>query len=136
MKHFFVTLVFALVFISGLSAQAQKTFVKSVPIETASVMELQLQGEVAVKEWDRDFIRVSVSVDLLNSSEEVLKRLAKLGRYDLQFRKEGATLFVEMPKMKHTVSTNGVELQEQLKIELFVPSGFFVNIGKNTAESF
>jgi hypothetical protein len=54
----------------ALGAKSQKTFVKSVSAETASVLELQMPGKVKI---------ISVTVDL-NISEEILKHLTSVAR--------------------------------------------------------
>jgi len=127
MKQLFITLMFAMLCSFSVSAQSQKSFIKSIELNAATV-ELQLPGEVTAKEWDKDFVRITVSVDLLNSSEEILKRLASVGRYELQSREEGGILIIELPKIAQVVAIKGTTLQEVLKFEVMYPQNTGINI--------
>ena len=127
MKQLFITLMFAMFCSMSVSAQSQKSFIKSIEMNASSI-ELQLPGEVTAKEWDKDFVRITVSVDLLNSSEEILKRLASVGRYELQSREEGGVLIIELPKMAQVVAIKGTTLQEVLKFEVMYPQNASINI--------
>ncbi len=127
MKQLFITLMFAMLCSIAVSAQSQKSFIKSIEMNASSI-ELQLPGEVTAKEWDKDFVRITVSVDLTNSSEEILKRLASVGRYELQSREENGVLIIELPKMAQVVAIKGITLQEVLKFEVMYPQNAGVNI--------
>lgn len=117
------TLIFS--FSVGASAQAEKTLVKSLPIETATIA-LSLPGKVTITEWDKDFARLTTSVQLKNFNETILKRLAEVGRYELTSNTENGQFVLTMPKVAKQVTIKGVELKEIFEFTIMVPEGVTV----------
>ena len=117
------TLIFS--FSIGASAQAEKTLVKSLPIETSTIA-LSLPGKVTISEWDKDFARLTTSVQLKNFNETILKRLTEVGRYELISNTENGQLLLTMPKVAKQVTIKEVKLKEVFEFTIMVPKGVTV----------
>lgn len=111
----------------SVQAQIQKTFVKSLVLESRSVIA-DLDGEVVFEEWDKDFVRVTATVQLTNFDEEMLKRLAIAGRYDLQSSLEDGAMYIRMPKLAKQIEIRGQKLEDKVYYKIAVPEGSLVDI--------
>jgi hypothetical protein len=130
MKYFYATTILLAIFISfaafGQSPQAEKTVIKSIPIQTAATATFELPGEVSASEWDKEYIRVTATIKVLNSSENILDRLIMVGRYEIQATEVDGELIIQMPKMMHHIAVKGVDLEEVLEFEVNVPKNFVI----------
>lgn len=128
MRNLITLLVLVLGLATQVAAQSQKTLVKSIAIEDASSVVLALEGKIETSEWNEPYIRIVTNIEVTNFDENILKRLVLVGRYNIETTNvEGKTL-VEMPKIAHFVTIKGVDLQEQLTFEVFVPKGVNVEL--------
>jgi hypothetical protein len=119
---------------SSLYAQSQKIFVKSLALES-SVVVADLEGEVTFVEWDKEFVRVTATVQVLNFDEEMLKRLAVAGRYDLVSKLEEGGMYIRMPKLAKEIVIRGQKLEERVRYEIAVPQKTIVEIEKQTKQT-
>lgn len=126
MKHL-LTILFFLLTVQMSFAQSQKTFVKSLTADAATVV-VDLEGQTAVNEWNENFIRVITTVELTNSSEEILKRLVAVGRYSLESETIDGVMTLTMPKLATKVNVKGELLNEIVQYEIFVPQGLSVTV--------
>ena len=107
---------------TSVSAQGQRSFVKPIEVGTNDVL-FDLPGEVTINEWDNDFVMITATVDLLNASDDILKRLFLAGRYAISSTdNDDGSLSVTMPKMEIKVTMRGVTLEEKISYEISVPS--------------
>ena len=118
------------------NAQAEKTLIKSLPLNEATAVKLDLLGRVTVKKWDKDFIRLTVDIQLQNFNETILKHLIEVGRYDLVTDQTAGQLLVAMPNIAKTVTIRGTELRERFKYTIAVPEGLSVEFQQPRALSF
>ena len=118
--------------ITTTNAQVEKTFVKSLAVETttgkATVATMTLPGKVEMTEWNNNYISVTTNLTITNMSENIVKQLIAVGRYNLvtTLDEDAQTLTVEMPKMAHHVTVKGVDVIENVTFEINVPKGFQV----------
>ena len=109
-------------FSTSLFAQGQRSFVKPIEVGTNDVL-FDLPGEITVNEWDNDFVMITATVDLLNASDDILKRLFLAGRYTIQSTdNDDGSLSVTMPKLEIKVTMRGVTLEEKIRYEVSVPA--------------
>ncbi len=128
MKKLLTVLVIVLGLTTIINAQTVKTLTKSVALNQTQKAYAVLPGEVAVSEWNENFIRVTTIVKVENMSENIVKRLVMVGRYSLETKedKSGDMMFIKMPKVAHHVTVQGVELDESYSFEINYPKGFKV----------
>jgi recombinational DNA repair protein RecT len=109
-----------LVLSTSIFAQAEKTLLKSVLINTGTA-SIELPGEVSVSTWDKPYIRVTATIKTTNFTEEVLKRIVSAGRYDIQGIQENGLTIINMPKLGNQVTIGGVKMVEIFKFEVQIP---------------
>ncbi len=134
MKHIFTILIFTLLFAQSATAQSQKTFVKSLTLESNEILA-DLDGTMTVSEWDKDFVRITATVNVTNFSEEILKRLFIVGRYSLEAALENEIMVIRMPKLATKVTIKGKELKEKVSYQISVPRGTIVHQKENNTLS-
>ncbi len=115
-----LTIVFSWLCITAMFAQGEKVFVKSLTLTTSSVVT-DLEGKVTFEEWDKDFVRVQVTVKIHNTEEQIIQRLAAVGRYDIIGENKDGNLLITMPKIATPVRIKGVLLQEEITYQILVP---------------
>ncbi len=119
MKQILFTLTM-LVLSTSIFAQAEKTLLKSVLINTGTA-SIELPGEVSVSTWDKPYIRVTATIKTTNFTEEVLKRIVSAGRYEIQASQEDGLTVISMPKLINQVTIGGVKMVEIFKFEVQMP---------------
>jgi len=62
----------------------EKTLVKSFNLQGNDVIDLALEGDIQINEWNSNVIRVEMLITLQNGNEMLLKSLIKAGRYNLK----------------------------------------------------
>ncbi len=120
MKNVIATLALLLFFVATSFAQAEQSLVKSLSV-AQSVAVLDLPGEVHSSLWDKDFIRITATIKVTNSSDDILKKLVMVGRYEIQSSEVDGQLLITMPKIEQTVIIKGVELSEIISFEVQMP---------------
>jgi hypothetical protein len=122
MKQFLLHIIFALVLAGQAFGQAEATLVKSLPTNGLTAT-IELPGEVSSSEWDKDYIRVTINIKAENTTEQILKRLVSIGRYELQNSDKEGEISISMPKIAHLVTIKGVDLIERFSFEVQLPKG-------------
>jgi hypothetical protein len=126
MKKLLTVLVLVFGLTTIINAQTVKTLTKSVALNQTQKAYAVLPGEVAVSEWNENFIRVTTTVKVENMSDNIVKRLIMVGRYGLETKedKSGDMMIIKMPKVAHHVTVQGVELDESYSFEIYCPKGY------------
>lgn len=130
MKRWMITFLLAAVCTVFSWAQAQKTFVKSVPLNGMHHVVAAVQGDVNTSKWDSDYLRVTVTVEVSNFSEDILKRLVEVGRYDIQAVEQNGAIYLTMPKINTPVSIKGTQLVEKITYEIVAPQKVVVDVNQ------
>ncbi|TAK33563.1 MAG: hypothetical protein EPO28_17150 [Saprospiraceae bacterium] len=113
----------------------EKTFVKAFNLEGNLTVFIDLDGEVEVKTWPEEQMRLLMNVHLENGSDVMLKSLMQAGRYSLQSEEltKGFTVFA--PQLEKEVRMrNGQSLVEMISYTLYVPTNVQVLTRKNIGE--
>ncbi len=131
MKKLF--LIWVLIFgVVGLGfAQTQKTLVKTFAADEDCPFALfALKGNVEVFAWDKATIRITTTITAPDIEEKVLDVLVKKGRYGTEMRvhREAQLMIFEMPKQEQFIFINGLEIEETLEFEIFVPRGVLYRV--------
>ena len=138
MKNFkiFIPILSLLLVTFSTSAQtAQKTLVKSFNLKGNNVVQIDLAGDVEVKEWDNPIMRIQISVDIENANSTILKALVKAGRYNLTSKEENDEYVVFAPGVEREVKIKGKTLSENLSYVVFAPKNVLVKTRLDSATS-
>ena len=122
MKNIFTIAILMMIFATASFAQAEKTIVKTITASNSAIA-IELPGQVEVKKWDKDYIRVTITVTTENCREEILKRLVDLGRYEIKTSVATGELVLSLPKISNRVFISGDEIFEKFKFEVQIPFG-------------
>ena len=125
-----LTIALLLVFSLAVAGQstAAKTFNKSFNTENKGTIRLDLPGEVDLKVWNSNSIRIEISVSLPSGNSAMLNELATVGRYNLASKSVEDALVIQAPNMHKQIRVKGEELKEQLSFVVFVPKDLKVQI--------
>lgn len=134
MKRIFTLLFFLCCCVQINFAQSQKTFVKSLSMQQASTLSIQLDGAIEILEWDQSFVRVTSTIELANFNEEILKRLVAVGRYSLTSNTANGVMTITMPKLATPVTIKGQALKEILSYQVYIPKGITVETNNKTPQ--
>jgi hypothetical protein len=115
--------MFMLLIAFNLNAQSEKTLIKTLSLDGMATAVFDLPGEITIKEWDKDYVRITATVSTGNYNEDFLKKVISAGRYDIVSRSDNGDLLINMPKIVNKITLNGVTLIENLKFEINTPYG-------------
>ncbi len=123
-----ISLAFSFCFVIALHAQqaVEKTLVKSFNLQGNDVVDLDLEGDIEVKEWNSAVVRVEMLISLKNGNEMLLKSLIKAGRYNLKSAETEDAFQISIPGLERDVKVKGKTLIDEVTFVISVPSG--VNI--------
>ncbi len=114
--------------ISG-QQNAEKTLVKAFNLNgiQSVLIDIETENEVVVKEWGQEQMRVLMSVSLGNGSDQMLKSLVKVGRYNLDSVDDGGELRIFLPGFDREVKLrSGDRLIENINFEIYAPANILV----------
>ncbi len=126
LKTFIPIVALLLVTFSVHAQSAEKTLVKSFNLKGNNVVQLDLDGDIEVKEWDNPIMRIQISVSIENSNSTILKALVKAGRYNLASAEENGEYRVFAPGVDREVKIKGTALTENLSYIVFAPKDVLV----------
>jgi hypothetical protein len=132
MKTLFSLAIMILMSATMTFAQSEKTLIKTLSVEGA-IAAIELPGEVTLKNWESDYIRITATVSTGNYNEDFLKKLVSAGRYDIVSVNENGQMVINMPKTSKKVTLSNVTLIENFKFEIYVPYG--VEVKTNSSSS-
>jgi hypothetical protein len=124
-------LSFFLLLASSFAAAAQsaeKTFSKSFNTEGKTQLTLELPGDVDMKVWKNDYIRIEITASLASGNASLLHELANVGRYNLTAKVNGEALVVSAPNLQKQVRVKGEALKETMTYVVFVPENVQVKL--------
>lgn len=108
---------------------AEKTLVKSFNLKGNDVVLLDLKGDVEVKHWNNEIMRVQMTIGIGNGSSSMLKSLITAGRYNLSSKSSDEGLVVLSPGMVRDVKIKGSKLEEKISYIVFAPEDITVKLG-------
>jgi len=96
--------------------------VKSIPLGTFQEVQLDLPGNVEVREWSNPYLRIQMSVELVNGTEAALKAFVRTGRYNIVAKPEEGFLKVFMPGLKRDAQVGAETAVENFKYIVYKPA--------------
>jgi hypothetical protein len=121
MRKTLIIISLSLVFALQIFSQTEKILVKSIDLNGNQIIAVYLSGKTTFHEWDKDFIRVTTRIGLVNSSASILDRLVIAGRYDIISSEKEGEMQLTMPKILKPINHKGVILEEKFHYEIFIP---------------
>lgn len=135
LRLFSLILLATMVATSAFTQNAERTLVKSFNLKGKQVVVMGVDGNVEVKEWNGDIMRIQMSIELTNGSNSMLKSLIQARRYTLVAAVDGEELKINMPSMEKKVKIRGRELTEKISYTVFAPSDVQVKLANESSAS-
>lgn len=106
-----------------LPSAISKVLVKTFALKGQSTVIIDFDGEVEIKEWSENTMRVHTDITLHNSSTHMLKYLMTQGRYQLNLEDTDKGILIDATARakKVIISKDGTTLNESVKYTIFVP---------------
>lgn len=127
MKNIYIIIIICLSLALAQTSLAQRSIVKSIDLEGLYELTLAAKGNLTATEWDRDYARITVKIELTNSTDDILKRLIRLGRYGIQSTTKNGALWLSIPKLEQVITIENQKLEEILSYEIQLPKGVTLN---------
>ena len=109
--------------------QAEKTLVKSFNVKNYQVVVLDVEGDVQLKSWNEEQMRILMTITLQDGTETVLKSFIKSGRYHLDAEENEGELKIIAPGLDKQIRLrNGTDVGESVSFIVYAPQNIFVKI--------
>ncbi len=105
-----------------------RTLVKSFNLKGQETIVLDLKGNVEVKEWKGEIMRVQMNIAIANGSNSMLKSLITAGRYNLKSKVEDEGMTIFAPGMQRDIKIKGSALQEKITYTVFAPDDVTIKL--------
>lgn len=123
-----ITMLLLLIAPLAFGQVAEKTLVKSFAIAKQQTVVVDVPGNVEVKTWTNDLLRIQMTIALNNGSESILKSLISAGRYNLVAKESDGTFLIEAPALAKVVQIGGKPLEDSFSITIFAPENVTVKL--------
>lgn len=121
--------VFTLIFaITIATSQAEKTLVKSFNLKGMQVVELDLDGDIEVREWDNTIMRIQLTIMIERGNDSTLKSLVRAGRYNLYSEIGDEDFKIFAPGTKKEMKVGSQELNENISYTVYAPENVIVRM--------
>jgi len=120
---------------SAFAQNAERTLVKSFNLKGKQVVVMEVDGNVEVKEWNGDIMRIQMSIELTNGSNSMLKSLIQARRYTLVAAVDGEEMKINMPSLEKQVKIRGRKLTEKISYTVFAPTDVQVKLANESSAS-
>lgn len=130
----FTTVLLALMIANvAVAQQAEKILIKSFNLKGNTVVLMDVDGNVEVKEHKGEIIRVQMAIELMNGSSSILCSLIKAKRYNLIGSEEDDQFVLSMPSLEKRVKVGGIELTEKISYTVFAPADVLVKLSNESS---
>lgn len=132
----FTTVLLAIMIANtAVAQQAERILVKSFNLKGNSVVLMDVDGNVEVKEYSGEIVRVQMAIGLANGTDSTLKSLIKSKRYNLIATEGDGELILSMPSLEKRVTVGGKELTEKISYTVFAPTDVLVKLSNESSAS-
>ncbi len=130
----FTTVLLAIMIANtAVAQQAEKILVKSFNLKGTSIVLMDVDGNVEVKEHKGDIIRVQMAIELTNGTSSILCSLIKAKRYNLIGTVVDDQFVLNMPSLEKQVKVGGRELTERISYTVFAPADVLVKLSNESS---
>lgn len=100
-----------------------KEYVRSFSVREKDTILIALDVPYEIIDWDRRMVRIFSQVESFSLPDEYLTHLARKGRYSVSGSRSENVLSVNMDKVNHHISVQGVTLTDEVAVRIYVPHG-------------
>lgn len=115
-------------FLLIISANAQedplKEYVKSFSLKSYDTIVLELHIPYEIIDWDKNVVRTFTKVESFSLPKEILKKVARSGRYRMKSTRKDSLVTIHMPGIHHKITVAGLLLSEEVVAQIYIPEGF------------
>ncbi len=130
----FTTVLLAIMIANiAVAQQAEKILIKSFNLKGNTVVLMDVDGNVEVKEHKGEIIRVQMAIELMNGPSSILCSLIKAKRYNLIGTEEDDQFVLSMPSLEKRVKVGGIELTEKISYTVFAPADVLVKLSNESS---
>ena len=101
---------------------AERVLVKSFNLEGNYALQLELPGNIEVREWENAYLRVEMRVSVAHISDGLLRTLIQSGRYNIYGKGDQGVYKVFIPGLYKQVKVGGREIEEHFSFVVLCPS--------------
>jgi len=134
-KIFTTVLLATMIANVAIAQKAEKILIKSFNLKGNSIVLMDVDGNVEVKEHKGNFIRVQMAIELTNGTSSILSSLIKAKRYNLIGTATDDQLVLDMPSLEKQVKVGGKELTEKISYTVFAPEDVVVKLSNESSAS-
>ena len=113
----------------------EKTLVKSFNLKGKQTVVMNVEGNVDIQKWNKDIMRVQMSIELSNGTNSMLKSLVQARRYNIVSAVDGEALNIQVPGLSKTVTVGGQTLTEIITYTVFAPKDVEVKLSSTETAS-
>ena len=131
MKSLKITLVslFSLILIVPQFGQsAERTLVKSFNVKNVETINFNIEGDVEVKKWSKDLMRIELKISLENGTDHLLKSMVIANRFNLDSELSEGEMTIFAPSLENKITIGGKEIHEKITYTVNVPEGVLTNV--------
>jgi hypothetical protein len=119
--------------VSYSQSQVEKTLVKSFNLKGNDLVVLDLPGDLEIKEWKNDIMRIQMTIRLEDGTSSMLKSLIQNGRYNLASSNETNDYKIFAPSMNKEIKVHGKVLKENIVYTVFTPENVTVKMASDVS---
>ncbi len=101
-----------------------KEYVRSFALQEQDTILIALNVPYEIIEWDRRLVRTFTQVEAFSLPDEYLRRLSRKGRYSITGSRKDHTLQVNMNKIGHYITVQGIPLTDEVAVKIYAPVDF------------
>lgn len=107
---------------------AHRTLVKSFNVSKVQVVNLNLEGDVEVKKWKKDLMRIEMKISLENGNDRLLKSMVIANRFNLDSDISEGEMTVFAPALENQITIRGKEITEKISYIINLPENIKTNV--------
>ena len=131
MKSLKINLVslFSLILIVPQFGQStERTLVKSFNVKNVEMIHFNIEGDVEVKKWSKDLMRIELKISLENGTDRLLKSMVVANRFNLDSELSEGEMTIFAPSLENKITIGGKEIREKITYLVNVPEGILTNV--------
>lgn len=128
MNRILVVVILLITNLAALEAQLLKEYVRSFSLRNSDTILIDLQIPYELVDWDKSIVRTFSQVESFSLPSEILKKVARKGRYSIKGIRKNNVLRVFMPEVHHSISVKGATLTDEVIAKIYVPKNFPVKV--------
>ncbi|MBP7272278.1 MAG: hypothetical protein KA974_00465 [Saprospiraceae bacterium] len=107
-----------------LNAQIEKTLHQSFPADSVQQIHIELTTDYEIVPWVSNAILTETKILLENASNDIMKYLERMGRYQIDSKYEGTQLTLKPKDISKVGSKKDTPFAEKITIKIYVPDTF------------